>query len=249
MTAAQEAPGTTEPADAPPARRPRGDPTADVLVLGRAGLAGLPLRLTHLTTQVIDEAAAFLAALGSGHPRVVVVTAPPATRSTIEAVAAVRQRRPAMRAVLVDEAAAVDERLSALESGYDAAFPDDMPHEELAGRIYLLSRRPTPGPERLPICEGMLLDVATHALVRDGRSLHLRPKEFRLLEVLVRHPGRVYSRSQLFDRVWGPTRAEDERTVDVHVRWLRVKLEPDPQRPVHLVTIRGLGYRLDPDGC
>ncbi len=74
----------------------------------------------------------------------------------------------------------------------------------------------------------------------------MRPKEFSLLALLARNPGRVYTRRQLLDRVWGPGTSSDPRTVDVHVRWLRSKIEPDPGRPIHLVTVRGIGYRLDP---
>ena len=64
--------------------------------------------------------------------------------------------------------------------------------------------------------------------------------------MLAAHPGRAYTRRQLLDRVWGPDQVGDPRTVDVHIRWLRSKIEPQPDRPTHLVTVRGVGYRLDP---
>ena len=64
--------------------------------------------------------------------------------------------------------------------------------------------------------------------------------------MLAAHPGRAYTRRQLLDRVWGHDHDGDPRTVDVHVRWLRAKIEREPARPVHLVTLRGIGYRLDP---
>jgi DNA-binding winged helix-turn-helix (wHTH) protein len=64
--------------------------------------------------------------------------------------------------------------------------------------------------------------------------------------LLAAHPGRAFTRQQLLDRVWGPGHVGDPRTVDVHVRWLRAKVERDPERPAHLVTVRGVGYRLDP---
>ena len=66
--------------------------------------------------------------------------------------------------------------------------------------------------------------------------------------MLAGHPGRAYTRRQLLDRVWGADHDGDPRTVDVHVRWLRSKIEAEPGHPVHLVTIRGIGYRLDPPG-
>ncbi len=67
-----------------------------------------------------------------------------------------------------------------------------------------------------------------------------------MLALLATHPGRVYTRRELMERVWGTGRWDGSRTVDVHVRWLRSKIEPDPEHPIHLVTVRGVGYRLDP---
>ncbi len=77
-----------------------------------------------------------------------------------------------------------------------------------------------------------------------GAEINLSPKEFKLLELFLRHPKRVWSRDQLLERVWGHDFIGDSKTVDVHIRWLREKLEADPSRPVHLVTVRGFGYRL-----
>jgi two-component system, OmpR family, phosphate regulon response regulator PhoB len=77
-----------------------------------------------------------------------------------------------------------------------------------------------------------------------GTEINLSPKEFKLLELFLRHPKRVWSRDQLLERVWGHDFIGDSKTVDVHIRWLREKLEADPSRPVHLVTVRGFGYRL-----
>ncbi len=248
MTAGHVEPVPTDQSPVILGGRLRDHRAPDMLVLGRATLTGVESRLSGLTINVQDDAGAFLAALATDRPRVVVVSAPPARASTIDAVAAVRRRRPTMRAVLLDDEAAVEERLRALEIGFDAALTDAIPGEELAGRLLLLSRHPRSGRDRLSICEGTTLDTAARTLLRDGRSVHLRPKEFRLLEVLARHPGRVHSRSELLDQVWGSGRAGDPRTVDVHVRWLRAKVEPDPRKPVHLLTVRGLGYRLDPDG-
>jgi two-component system, OmpR family, phosphate regulon response regulator PhoB len=72
----------------------------------------------------------------------------------------------------------------------------------------------------------------------------LSPKEFRLLELFMRNPRRVWSREQLIERVWGPDFMGDTKTVDVHIRWLREKLEKDPSHPQYLVTVRGFGYRF-----
>ena len=107
--------------------------------------------------------------------------------------------------------------------------------------------RDRPAPEaRLPVADDLELDLAAHELRSGERVVHLRPKEFGLLALLATHPGRAYARRELLQRVWGPGTQTGARTVDVHVRWLRSKIEPDPERPIHLVTVRGVGYRLDP---
>jgi DNA-binding response OmpR family regulator len=90
------------------------------------------------------------------------------------------------------------------------------------------------------------LDLIARELRRGGRPVHVRPKEFLLLAVLASNPGRAFSRRQLLDLAWDAERGIHTRTVDVHVHWLRAKIEAVPRRPVHLVTVRGYGYRLDP---
>ena len=101
------------------------------------------------------------------------------------------------------------------------------------------------GPSRSPPAAS---SIFAHELRRDGRLVHLRPKEFDLLAVLASHPGRAWTRRQLLDRAWGHGHDGDPRTIDVHVRWLRSKIETEPEQPAHLVTVRGVGYRLDPPG-
>jgi two-component system phosphate regulon response regulator PhoB len=77
-----------------------------------------------------------------------------------------------------------------------------------------------------------------------GVDVVLSPKEFRLLELFMQYPRRVWSREQLLDRVWGNDFVGDRKTVDVHIRWLREKLEIDPSQPQYIITVRGFGYRL-----
>lgn len=77
-----------------------------------------------------------------------------------------------------------------------------------------------------------------------GQEVNLSPKEFRLLELFMTYPRRVWSREQLLDQVWGADFVGDSKTVDVHIRWLREKLEKDPSHPEYLVTVRGFGYRF-----
>ncbi len=98
----------------------------------------------------------------------------------------------------------------------------------------------------LPVAEGFDLDLVARELRHDGRAVHLRPREFDLLAAFAAHPGRALSRGQLMDLAWDVHGDVGPRAVDVHVHWLRAKIEARPDRPVHLITIRSFGYRLDP---
>ena len=81
-------------------------------------------------------------------------------------------------------------------------------------------------------------------VTRDGLEVNLSPKEYRLLELFMQNPRRVWSRDKLLERVWGYDYFGDSKTVDVHIRWLREKLEANPSAPEHLITVRGFGYRF-----
>jgi two-component system, OmpR family, response regulator RegX3 len=89
------------------------------------------------------------------------------------------------------------------------------------------------------------MDVDRHLVTVDGEIVKLPLKEFELLEYFLRNPGRVLTRGQLIDRVWGADYVGDTKTLDVHVKRLRAKIEPDPTNPVNLTTVRGLGYKFD----
>ncbi|GAA2388929.1 MULTISPECIES: response regulator transcription factor [Gordonia] len=90
------------------------------------------------------------------------------------------------------------------------------------------------------------MDVQRHTVTVSGEEVTLPLKEFDLLEYLLRNSGRVLTRSQLIDRVWGADYVGDTKTLDVHVKRLRSKVEPDPSQPRHLITVRGLGYKFEP---
>ena len=89
------------------------------------------------------------------------------------------------------------------------------------------------------------LDTARHTVLKKQVPVELGPKEFDLLAFLMHNSGQVFSRDTLLDRVWGYEFAGDTRTVDVHVRWLRQKVENDPDKPVHIQTVRGVGYKFE----
>jgi two-component system response regulator RegX3 len=198
--------------------------------------------------RVVADPRRFRDLLLAERPRLVVVAEPPAGPDDLSVVAEERRRRGRLRAVHLAPSDASAARLAALVLGFDESLTDGTSASELSGRLALLEHRARP-PIGLaaPLCisEDLELDVAARELRRAGRSIHLRPKEFGLLALLATNPGRVFTRIELLDRVWGPRHPTASRTVDVHVRWLRAKIEPDPNHPVHLVTARGAGYRLD----
>jgi two-component system OmpR family response regulator len=105
--------------------------------------------------------------------------------------------------------------------------------------------KPKPVEESVLRISDLEVDPSRHQATINGTKLELTPKEFDLLIFLVRNRGLVFSREQLLERVWGYDYAGDTRTVDVHIRWLREKLEVDPAKPQRLITIRGVGYKLE----
>jgi len=98
----------------------------------------------------------------------------------------------------------------------------------------------------IPLTMGdLVIDPRRREVRRAGTPIHLKPKEFDLLLFFARHPGQVLTRDQLLQHVWGWEYDGGTRTVDVHVRWLREKIEPDPKHPTRLITVRGVGYRFE----
>ena len=119
---------------------------------------------------------------------------------------------------------------------------------ELLARIKAVLRRNNEPEELLPsTVEGgpVRMDVERHVVAVGGTQVQLPLKEFELLEMLLRNVGRVLTRVQLIDRVWGSDYVGDTKTLDVHIKRLRAKVEPDPANPVHIVTVRGLGYKFE----
>ena len=246
MTGDHPATMLTEESTGSPAERSRGSAW---LVLADDGPASaLPDHVSGGVV-IVDTDERFVRVLLGERPRVAIVTVPPAGPDALATAAVERSRRPGLRLVLVNGPSDVAGRLRALEQGFDDALPGTVSTEELAGRIALLVTRPRLRPTgRLSVAVDTELDPVAHRIRRGGQEVHLRPKEFALLALLATHPGRVFSRRELIDRVWGPDFEGDARTVDVHVRWIRSKIEADADHPTNLVTVRGTGYRLDPPG-
>jgi two-component system response regulator RegX3 len=139
------------------------------------------------------------------------------------------------------------DKVVGLELGADDYVTKPYSPRELVARIRAVLRRGAEvdlAPDTLE-AGPIRMDVERHIVSVDGSEVHLPLKEFELLEMLLRNPGRVLTRAQLIDRVWGSDYVGDTKTLDVHVKRLRAKLEPNPAEPSVLVTVRGLGYKLD----
>ncbi|NJL61600.1 MAG: response regulator transcription factor [Methylacidiphilales bacterium] len=139
------------------------------------------------------------------------------------------------------------DRVLGLEVGADDYLTKPFSVRELVARCRALLRRQRlsalPPAPVLQYKDVALYPQECRVLVR-GQQVNLSPKEFRLLELFMSYTRRVWSREQLLDQVWGPDFVGDSKTVDVHIRWLREKLEKDPSHPDYIVTVRGFGYRF-----
>jgi two-component system response regulator RegX3 len=142
------------------------------------------------------------------------------------------------------------DKVVGLELGADDYVTKPYSARELIARIRAVLRRGADADDSAAI-DGVLesgpvrMDVERHVVSVNGDPITLPLKEFDLLEYLMRNSGRVLTRGQLIDRVWGADYVGDTKTLDVHVKRLRSKIEADPANPVHLVTVRGLGYKLE----
>ncbi|HEX5987328.1 MAG TPA: response regulator transcription factor [Nocardioides sp.] len=139
------------------------------------------------------------------------------------------------------------DKVVGLELGADDYVTKPYSPRELVARIRAVLRR---GQEVEPASSTLeagpvRMDVERHVVTVNGEETRLPLKEFELLEMFLRNPGRVLTRGQLIDRVWGTDYVGDTKTLDVHVKRLRAKIEPDPSAPTYLVTVRGLGYKLE----
>jgi len=143
------------------------------------------------------------------------------------------------------------DKIVGLEIGADDYVTKPFSMRELMARVRALLRRsqmtelPPPGEAAVFTAGELAVDVAHHQASAAGQRLELTPKEFDLLAFLARNRGLVFSREQLLEKVWGYDFAGETRTVDVHIRWLRQKIEPDPSRPRYVITVRGAGYKLE----
>jgi DNA-binding response OmpR family regulator len=148
------------------------------------------------------------------------------------------------------------DKVVGLEVGADDYMTKPFSMRELLARVKALLRRERlireemsaddgVGGEQALVFGDLRIDVSRREVTRDGENLHLKPREYELLAFLARHRGMVLSRDLILERVWGWDYDGGSRTVDVHVHWLREKIEPDPKNPTRIVTVRGVGYRFE----
>ncbi|MEU5906510.1 response regulator transcription factor [Micromonospora sp. NPDC047527] len=160
------------------------------------------------------------------------------------------RQRSAVPIIMVTARDSEIDKVVGLEIGADDYVTKPYSPRELVARIRAVLRRQSPevadsgtptlaaGPVRM--------DIERHVVTVEGGTVQLPLKEFELLELLLRNAGRVLTRGQLIDRVWGADYVGDTKTLDVHVKRLRSKIEPEPSAPRFIVTVRGLGYKFEP---
>jgi two-component system response regulator RegX3 len=157
------------------------------------------------------------------------------------------RQRSSVPIIMVTARDAEIDKVVGLELGADDYVTKPFSHRELVARIRAVLRRGQ-DVELVPdVVEagGVRMDVERHEVWVGGQPVRLALKEFELLEMLLRNSGRVMTRGQLIDRIWGADYVGDTKTLDVHVKRLRSKIEPDPANPTILVTVRGLGYKFN----
>jgi phosphate regulon transcriptional regulator PhoB len=170
------------------------------------------------------------------------------TASGLDVCRMIRHQQNAVPIIMLTARAEETDRVVGLELGADDYVTKPFSMRELMARVKSVLRRTTAQEkaaalERVEIGE-LRIDPERHEVTVRGKPVTLTPREFELLRFLASHPGQVFTRQVLLDRVWGADAYVEERTVDVHIRWLREKIEANPSHPEMLLTVRGVGYKF-----
>ena len=212
-------------------------------------VATLKYNLERESFRVLEAAdgEAALEAARTGRPDLIVLDLMLPGLSGLEVCRILRKETRVPIIMLTAKDAEVD-KVVGLETGADDYVTKPFGMPELMARVRALLRRAQPGAEEaLDVVESgdLRVDLIRREVQRGGSPLRLKPRELDLLGFFMRRRGRAFSREELLKQVWGYEFADDTRTVDVHVRWLRQKIEPDPAQPSRLITVRGVGYRFE----
>lgn len=207
------------------------------------------LRKEGFTVQVVDNGADAVPAFERDGADLVLLDVMLPGLSGMEVCKRIRSSSAVPIIMLTAKDGEIDKVLG-LELGADDYVTKPYSSRELIARIRAVLRRQQGEPEEVEsgTIEGgpVRMDVERHVVTMNGEAVSMPLKEFELLEMLLRNTGRVLTRSQLIDRVWGADYVGDTKTLDVHIKRLRSKVEPLPSSPRHVVTVRGLGYKFEP---
>ena len=205
------------------------------------------LRREGYEVAVVDNGPAALAAVSSSMPDLILLDLMLPGHSGTEVAREVRTKSTVPIIMLTAKDSEVD-IVVGLELGADDYVTKPYSSRELLARIKAVLRRKDVSPESGDAVieyHGIVLDSEKHQLTVRGTPVSLPLKEFELLELLMMNAGRVLTRGQIIDRVWGSDYFGDTKTLDVHIKRLRSKIEVSPSEPTVIVTVRGLGYRFD----
>jgi DNA-binding response OmpR family regulator len=203
------------------------------------------LTLEGYTVEVVRDGEAALARAGEGGIDLVLLDVMLPRKDGFAVCRELRRRGAHVPIIIVTAKTHEAEKILGLELGADDYVTKPFSPAELRARIKSVLRRTgSDGPATAAFGD-VEVDFAAFQLRRGGADVHATPTELKLLLAFVRHPGRVLSRQELVDLVWGPGRAITPRVVDTHVANLRQKVEPDPGEPRYIVGVRGVGYRFD----
>ncbi len=200
---------------------------------------------------VADDGSGGLIAARQDDPDVIILDIMLPVLNGIEVCKALRRDGSVVPVIMLTARDAEIDRIGGLESGADDYVTKPFSMRELIARVGAQIRRmdmlksvSQSSVDQIIDLGDLVINRGSRLVTLEGKQLDLRPREFDLLAHLASNPGRVYTRDQLLQDVWGFEYSGDTRTVDVHVRWLRLKIEKDPSKPLLLGTVRGVGYRI-----
>ena len=203
------------------------------------------------TTSTATDGEQALEAARSGSPDAVILDIMLPKLDGLEVCRILRRERDVPILMLTAKGEEID-RVVGLELGADDYITKPFSMRELVARVRAVLRRSggasdarTQGAGEVLRSGDLELDLAGHTVTLRGNPVSLKPREFDLLALFVSNRGRAFTRDQVLERLWGHDYIGDARTVDVHVRWLRQKIEREPGNPTRIITVRGVGYRFD----